>query len=288
MKKIFTLTFLILMLVSFKNVDALEDKIVFTNSQNVVVRESRFFELLDAGYTFEDVYNMDLNTYNNANTDIDDIGVTTKYLKTTTTTRYGVTTSETVEVSKLEYLLSPEETVSTFAAGVVESTYKKMTASITTSPNNATRKLYKVYMYWKQMPSTRSYDIIGMGYEADLVQPVFSGDFANFYTYDGETHFSYTYSEKDSAAGKSAVFALPTNTIVTLGQEFKYEVEKTVNYTITSLDCSGDYSHATSSVSQSSAYANHYMGLHGIVLNSTISNKYDTLSSAEVFWDGTW
>ena len=288
MKKFLSLTFLILILISFKNVEALEDKIVFTNNQNVVVRETRFLELLDSGYTFEDVYNMDLNTYNNASTEITDGAVTTKYLKTTTTTRFGVTTSETVEVTEAEYLSSPDESYSTFASGTVESTYKKMTASITTSTNNSNYKLYKVYMYWKQMPSTRSYDIIGMGFESSLVEPVYSADFSNFYTYNGETHFDYVHTQKSSTNGKSAVFELPDNDIVTLGQELKFEVEKIYSSAINILDCAGDYAHATSTVSESSAVANHYMGIQGLVLNSTISSKYDTMSSAEVYWTGSW
>ena len=111
MKKILTLAFFIL-LINAKNVSALDEtnstgKITMgkqiVNAQNVSIPEERFLKLLDAGYTLDEINNMDLDAYNNANLNNPNIAKTTKYLKTITTTLNGVTTNETVEISEEEY-----------------------------------------------------------------------------------------------------------------------------------------------------------------------------------------
>lgn len=297
MKKILIPMFLVLIPIIAKNVDALEatpgesagTPNQFVNAQNVLITEDRFLELMDAGYTIDEIYAMDLDTYNNANTNNPNAAVTTKYYKTTTTTLYGTTTTETTEVTEQEYLNSDENSqVSIAASGTVETTYKRMTASITDT-SNSSRKLYKVYMYWKQMPSTRSYDIIGLGYQSSLVELYLQPTFKNLYTYGGTTYVDDTNIPKANTSGRGAVFPLPSNTISTLCQELSFEVIKVdSSETISSLTACGDYAHATSSVSSTTANNNYSIDTLGLYLNSTINSKYDAIDVAQVYYNSAW
>ena len=49
--------------------------------------------------------------------------------------------------------------------GTVSTTYKSIVSTMSQVSNNFR---YKVSVSWKQMPSTRSYDIIGVGFEDDV------------------------------------------------------------------------------------------------------------------------
>ena len=288
MKKILTFTFLLLLTISFKNVSALEEDIIIVNNNNVSITEERFLELMDAGYTINDIYNMDLETYNNANTNNEDIAVSTKYLKTTTTTRYGNTTSETTEVTEEEFNNSDSGNISIYASGTVETTYKKLTATITQSTTNSNRMKYRAYMYWKTLPSVRSNDIISMGFDSTLVSIGTGPDFYQLYTRNGYTYTDYEAYVKTFSNGVGAVFQLPSN-ITTLCQDISFEVVKAnANSTIASQAGSGDYAHAIETVSGSTANNNYMANYSGLTLYSAINSKYDAMSSAQAIYNAAW
>ena len=288
MKKILTFTFLFLLTISFKNVSALEDDIIIVNNNNVSITEEKYLELMDAGYTIDDIYNMDLETYNNANTNNDTITSETKYLKTITTTRYGSTSSETVEVTEEEFNNGDSGNISICASGTVQTTYKKLTASITPSTINSNRMRYRVYMYWKTLPSVRSYDIIGMGFNSTIVRLATGPDFYQLYTRDGITYTSYQAYLKTFSNGAGAVFQLPSN-VTTISQDFYFEVLKQdSNATLTHQESAGDYAHAIETVVGSTVNNNYVAGPLGLSLYSAINSKYDAMSSATVIWDGSW
>ena len=286
MKKILNITFLFLLMISFKNVSALEDDAIIINNNNIEITEERFFELMDAGYTMEQIYNMDLDT----DTNNEDIAVSTKYLKTVTTTRYGNTTSETVEVTEEEYLNNDGGNISFYASGTSETTYKRLTATITTSESNSNRKFYRAYMYWKTMPATRSNDIIGLGFDSTVVELNLSPNFYQLYTYGGYTYTSQSAYVTEFPNGAGAVFQLPTNSsLKTLCQEINFDViKKNSSNTITRLETAGDYAHAIEEVNGSTANNNYNANTAGLSLYSAINSKYDSMSSATVLWTGTW
>lgn len=286
MKKILNITFLILLLIGFKNVSALEEDIYITNSKGVDITEERFLELMDAGYTLNDIYNMDLETYNNAETYNPNIALGTKYYKTTTTTRYGNTNIETVEVTEEEYNNSEEYNTMIRASGEVNTTYKKLNASINPSTSHSGKMTYRVYMHWKTMPVTRSYDIIGIGFDSTIADIYTGPYFTNLYTINGITYTSYSAYVTEFANGVGAVFDLNDNA-TTLNQELSFDVSKKKS-TVTVQQITGDYSHATQTVSGSTANSNYRVDTSGIVLYSAIINKYDSMSEADVYWTGTW
>ncbi len=290
MKKIFNIAFLILLLIGFKNVSALENDIIIVNSNNVNITEERFLELMDAGYTINDIYNMTLEEYNNANTNNPDIVSTTKYLKTISTTRYGITNSETYEITQEEYEMGENENISFFASGTSETTYKRLTASINSSSNGNNYKTYRAYLYWKTMPATRSHDIMSMGFDSTIVDPTAPQDFSQLYTINGITYVSDDAYIKEFNNGLGTVFQLPTSkSVITLCQDMTFEVTKlNQSTTITSQYGAGDYAHATETVSATSANNNYMAGSGGLTLYSAITNKYDSMQSADVYWTGTW
>ena len=288
MKKILIFAFLVLLTINSKNVSALEEDIIIVNNNNVSITEERYLELMDAGYTINDIYNMDLETYNNASTNNDNITSDTKYYKTITTTRYGSTSSETIEVTEEEFNEGDTGNISIYASGTVQTTYKKLTASIAASTTNSNRMKYRVYMYWKTLPSVRSYDIIGLGFDSTVVERATSPSFYQLYTRDGYTYTSYEAYLKNFTNGAGAVFELPTN-VTTISQDFYFEVLKeNSSTTITQLNTAGDYAHAIETVSGSTANNNYVANTIGLSLYSAINSKYDDMSSAQVLWTGTW
>ena len=169
-----------------------------------------------------------------------------------------------------------------------ETNYKILTATIEPSSNNLMK--YRTYMYWKTMPSTRSYDIIGIGFEPGKVHIGYGINFTHLYTIGTTTHVTYNYNDKEHYAGASAVFQLPSQTISTLCEELYIEVAKNSNGTITELETAGDYAHATKTISSTTAFNNHSMNFSGgLVLTSTAtSTSYDSMSAAKVYWGGSW
>ena len=288
MRKILIVTFSLLILIGFKNVSALEEDIYITNSKGVGITEERFLELMDAGYTLNDIYNMNKEEIDNANTDNPDIAVAVKYYKTTTTTKYGSTTHETTEVTEEEYNNSENYNNMIRASGEVNTSYKKLYASVTPSTNYAGKMTYRVYMHWKTMPKVRSNDIIGMGFDSTVVSMAYTPNFKQLYTVNGYTYTSQSAYVKTFSNGAGAVFDLH-DTATTLNQELTFEVNKrNANSTVTEQETAGDYAHAVETVSGSTANNNYVASPLGLSLYNAINSKYDDMSAANVIWTGSW
>ncbi len=289
MKKILKFTFLLLILISSKNAFATEENIYITNSKGVGITEERFLELMDAGYKIDDIYNMTQYEYENANTNNPNIVISTKYYKTTTMTRYGTTSTNTEEVTRAEYDNSEKNSNNNLrASGYVETSYKKLTASINPSTTHENKMTYKVYMHWKTMPSVRSYDIISLGFLSGYVDIYTGPYFTQLYTVNGTTYTSKVCYMNEFTAGVGAVFDL-NDDAKTLNQELTFDVKKVdSNEIVTSLRTRGDYAHATENVSSTTARNNYTAGMLGLALNQNIINKYDAMSEAQVYWEGTW
>jgi len=192
--------------------------------------------------------------------------------------------TNTYEVTEEEYNLGLEEPNRNNIT--VETTYKKMTVTI--SKVQSLYK-YKVNLHWKNMPSTRSYDIIGLAYLGS-VEPKVSPIFNQEYCYsNGNCTSSATHYAKSETNSVSALFALPTGSLTSLDQTLYVLVgKKSANTTIIYQKAVGDYAHATSNVSQSTAWNNYSMSISGISLDSSIIFDYDEISTAQATWSGTW
>lgn len=203
----------------------------------------------------------------------------------------GEMSSITTEITKEEYDNAPVEnnsnarTSDDYTDMTVETTYKKMKSTI--------REYYGAYRYknvltWKNIPSTRSYDIIAIGYYAS-VQPASDIFFEQDYcTSSSSCYTTSSYYEYNGANGSAAMFYLPSGTLTSLEQSLRVDMEKTnSSVTLVSQVAAADYAHATSSISYSNA-KKFTVNIGGIQLNDSIEDYYDTISVARATWEGEW
>lgn len=203
----------------------------------------------------------------------------------------GEMSSITTEITKEEYNNAPVEnnsnarTSDDYTDMTVETTYKKMKSTI--------REYYGDYRYknvltWKNIPSTRSYDIIAIGYYAS-VQPASDIFFEQDYcTSSSSCYTTSSYYEYNGANGSAAMFYLPSGTLTSLEQSLRVDMKKTnSSATLVSQVAAADYAHATSSISYSNA-KKFTVNIGGIQLNDSIEDYYDTISVARATWEGEW
>ena len=141
-----------------------------------------------------------------------------------------------------------------------------MTTSIT---KNGNYYRFKNVLHWKSIPSTRSYDIIGIGHYQSVA----------IY---GTTHFNQEYCFNSGAcynsttnypqifsSGAGTSFQLPSGSLSSLDQTFYFDVQKNTSATITTLKAVGDYSHATSSISLENS-KKYTINISGISLDNSL------------------
>ena len=253
----------------------------FVNYNGIKMTNDEYNTLLNLGFTKSQIYHMDEKTYlENKDLDAKLVSQSQRYYKTEYP-MYG--NSYTVEISKEEYDSVDAKKVS--IRGIVDTAYKTVVSSIS---QNGNKYRYNVSTMWKTMPSTRSFDIIGIGF--------------NDYVYiDGLVNFGYTYAnsagtyttsglyynKKNTSSGGSAVYKLPTGTINSLSASLFYDVSKSTSNTITLLTICGDYSHAQSAVSQSNV-ADYGIGISGISLGPTLAGHYDAIPCAMDYANVNW
>ena len=209
---------------------------------------------------------------------------TTKYYKTIT---YEDSSSKSItyEITKKEFdsvdINDLKSNPTTY-----ETTYKSMTTSILSSGNYYR---YKNVLTWKNIPSTRSYDIIGIGFNQTVKVRSNSMYFDQYYCVSGGSCSTiYEHYPQTFISGAGASFQLPSGSLNTLVQTFYFDVEKNTNNTIYSQTAYGDYSHATSTISLNNSKKYSVIHSSGIVLDSSISSYYDSIPTATAIWTGSW
>lgn len=250
----------------------------YENYFGIEMTNQQYNNLLELGFSESEIYYMDNQTFED-NKDVlaTLVAENERYYKSVYTDLDG--NSYSTEVSAAEYEnQSPIQT-----RGYVETEYKKV---VTTMSQLSNQFRYKVTTAWKNMPSVRSYDIIGIGH----ADPVYIPTAVNFsYTYcysSGEciTDTLYYFKQKLSTGG-SAVYKFPKDAR-SMTAVLYYDVSKNTTDTITSLEMCGDYSHATTNVS-SSVYNSHGININGILLG-TNGSYYDAIPCAITTWGGSW
>ena len=228
------------------------------------------------------------------------VSETTKYYKTITQYNNGnhyspdslePVSTQTIEITEAEYLNvgTTPEVYSPNLFTTVETAYKKMTTSIET---NGSTYRYKNVLIWKNFPSVRSNDIIGIGFFGS-VQPVANTrTFELFYcrTSNGCHATSAMAVKQTFTYGSSAVYSLPSFTdLISLKATYYFDVSKTnSSLTIVHQGAFGDYSHAITSVTPLQAINHEVVQNAGIYLDDSIVDKYDAIDEADVHWYGSW
>ena len=160
------------------NVNASE----YVNYYGITMTSQQYNNLLNLGFTENEIYYMDEDSFE-LNKDIQAtlVAENNKYYKTIYTDLNG--SSYSVSITKDEYenqsMMDPRGTVTT--------EYKNMITTISKLTNTFR---YKVTLGWNRIPSRRSYDIIGMGFEDDVY-------------ISSSVYFSYAYCYSDSSCNTS-------------------------------------------------------------------------------------
>lgn len=271
--------YFIITLFSFVCIGECVNAAEYKNYFGITMTNKQYNNLINLGFSENEIYYMNEETYEQ-NKDIESelVVKSNKYYKTIYTNLNGDAYS--TEITKNEY--DNESLMNT--RGYVNTEYKNMVSTMSKSTNSFR---YKVSLNWNSMPSTRSYDVIGVGFNGNIK---ISG-LVNFsYTYsnaNGEyTTSTLNYGKKSTSTGGSATYKLPTN-IRSLNAVLYYDVVKNTTNTITKLEMCGDYSHATSNVTNSIAN-NHLIEIDGINLGNSSISYYDAIPCAESEWNGTW
>lgn len=264
--------------IGIKNSSAYE----YINYNGIHMATSEYNTLLNLGFTEEQIYYMDEETYeNNKDLEAKLISQTERYYKTITPT-YG--TGYDVEITEEEYNNAmTEKTLSN--RSIVDTTYKRIISSIS---QNGNKYRYNVSVPWKIMPSNRSYDIIGIGF-SDPVYISSSVYFSFTYANSAGTYTTSTqyYNKKSLSTGGSAVYKLPTGTITALSAALYFDVSKSTSNTITSLSICGDYAHATSTVSVGNV-SDYGISIYGISLGPSLQGYYDATPCAMEYASVNW
>ena len=300
MKKILY-TFLVaaLILVSAPAVLATSD-VYYTNNEGYSMTEKQYNNLLNQGFTEKQIERMDYETFQE-NKDIEAriVAIDKKYVKTTTIMRNGIKTYTSESLTEEEMLkevqaakeqppYSPRFVPGTYYNGAAETDYKAIQTVIANLDDDTMR--YKLDTYWYIMPSNRSYDIMGIGIEATKVQ-INSGIIfrEDWWTTSNTTDYTTGKYTKIGNTGGVILFPLPSGSIETLEQYMYFTVDKKPGVsTVYSLTATGDYAHATVTVSNN---AYNYMSVNvagGIEIDSPYANSFDEMDEAVAGFTGTW
>lgn len=252
---------------------------VYENYYGIEMNNQEYNNLINLGFSEKEIYYMSLETFEeNKDADSTLVSKVGKYYKTVYTDLDG--NSYSTEVTKEEY--DNHGTLNT--RGIYESDYKYI---VTTIAQNGNMFRYKISISWNRMPARRSYDIIGIGFDDNVY--INSSVYFNYYMCDTSNNcgtYSYYYDKKVTDSGATTVFKFPDNARTFDGAMW-YDVAKNTSSTITSLAMYGDYSHATSNISGSSAM-NHNVSYNGILLGSSIYGAYDAIPVIDAYWNGSW
>ena len=269
---------LIVLLVSFMCTEQV-NAANYINYFGIEMTNQEYNTLINLGFTEDEIYYMNEEVYlENKDADAKLVSKNTKYYKTIYTDLSG--NPYNVEITEEEYENQPMMDSRT----TVRTEYKEMTSILS---QNGNKYRYKVSLSWKKTPSTKSFDIIGVGFEGNVF--IDSSVYFNFYWCNSSgtctTDASY-YNKKSKSTGGAAVFDFP-DSAVSLSAALYYDVSKNTSSTITSQRMCGDYSHATSNVSVGDI-SNYDISIAGIQLGGSLINKYDAIPCAISTWTGSW
>lgn len=262
----------------------------YTNYNNIEMTENEYNNLVELGFTENEIYLMGNEEFQaNKNIESTSVDSVEQYYKTTTTIKNGIKTISSEIISKEQYELEKNNNQQTKSIydGLVTSEYKHMLMHMAQLDDNEMR--LKITLTWLNIPSTRSYDIIAIGFQQAYVDINSSLYFQQNYTNSSGNHSSVTCIQQEFATGASSIFDLPNGTISALSSYMYFDVIKVdEDFTITRMDAGGDYAHATSSISAANAQKHTVNHAAGIILQASIENYYDGINVATATFLGEW
>lgn len=311
MKKNLTLFMvtLVAFIFTFQKVNALEitEDGLYKNYNNILITSEELENLRNLGFTEKQIEVMDEDEFEaNKNLNGEVLNETSKYYKTITVydnknvysinnTKTNAIISYSVEISESEYNNSNSQINPLgLSNGYTNTEYKKMTTTII-SVNNRYR--YKNTLEWKKMPTTRSYDIMGIGIDSTVSGISNTKYFKRIADMQNSNNCYYDTSSsgiwKLSGTGYGVTFKLPSDPAgyVMKGLEsyMYFEVQKLTSAKILTLNAYGDYKHAQKTVDNSFT-SGLSIGTGGInfdvSVSTSVKESFDNINTAQATWSG--
>lgn len=265
----------------------------FVNANGIVIDNKEFNNLINLGFTRNEIMNMTNKEYNE-NKNLIGMVVSTNDRYYRVTTKYDnnndIISTYFEEISEYTYN-NVNDSIFSFISfqsvdGYSETNYKKMKSQIISV---AYGYRYKMSVEWKNIPSTRSYDIIGIGIDTNVY---ISSDitFQQNYCYkSGSCSSSNVSIVNRTTTGGSALFKLPTSSSITSMDSYIYFTvgKSSTSATLNTLYAYGDYSHAVKNTSSSNS-SYYSINKNGLILGSSIIESYDEVPVTKATWTGTW
>jgi len=286
----------------FATANNVKAEVYYTNNRGIEMTETEYNNLLNLAFTADQISRMDYDTFI-ANKDLEGeiVGYAEKYLKITTTIQNGIKTHTYTELTQQEASqiqqglqsqnLNPSyspNTSGTFYDGLSEDEFRNMQSYIVCLYDTFMR--YKVDVQWVTMPSERSWDIIGIGIEADKVHMISLVDFReDWKTGNGTLLYTEGCAPKNESTGGSAMFELPSGSIQKLEAYLYFLVYKNTGVgTLSSIEAVGDYAHAEESVDEDDAFDAYTINVLGFEFDTPFHNYYESSIEAVAMFAGTW
>lgn len=248
---------------------------IIENYFGIKMTTTEYNNLLNLGFSEEDIYLMDEDTYIN-NKDL--IG----HVVSTNVTRY-----KTVKrgLESVTYVATEEEFQSRNEVrplGVVENYWRSVVTKITQIDSSYR---YMVSTVWNTMPNERNYDVISIGITSDVIRSTYPTFTRHYCDYD-DCYNSNVGAIKTGRYGAGASFKVPSGSLTGLGASLYFEVVKDVSGTLTYQEFCGMYAHGTNTTLTESQ--NYGIATGGIAFKGTSVNKYVIMGCSYGTWTGTW
>ena len=248
---------------------------IIENYFGIKMTATEYNNLLNLGFSEEDIYLMDEDTYIN-NKDL--IG----HVVSTNITRY-----KTVKrgLESVTYVATEEEFQSRNEVrplGVVENYWRSVVTRITQIDSNYR---YTVSTIWNTMPDERDYDVIAIGIQNEVVRSTYPTFTRHYCDYD-DCYNSNVGAIKTADYGAGASFKIPSGTLTGLGASLYFDVQKDVSWTLTYQEFCGEYAHGYGTTLAESR--NYGIATGGIAFKGTSIDKYTIMGCSYGTWTGTW
>ena len=248
---------------------------IIENYFGIKMTTTEYNNLLNLGFSEEDIYLMDEDTYIN-NKDL--IG----HVVSTNVTRY-----KTVRrgLESVTYVATEEEFQSrneVMPLGVVENYWRSVITKITQIDSNYR---YIVSTIWSTMPEERDYDVIAIGITSDVVRSTYPTFTRHYCDYD-DCYNSNVGVIKTGRYGAGASFKIPSGTLTGIGASLYFDVVKDVSWTLTYQEFCGMYAHGTNTSLTDSQ--NYTIATGGIGFGAAAVDKYVVMGCSYGTWTGTW
>ena len=293
MKKIL---YALLIAFAITSVNAKSAQPYYINNEGIEMTESNYNNLKGLGFTDAQIAKMDTKTFNkNKDVEATIAAQSINHYVKVSYLQNGIKKEYYEVVTEDEYngrLINPGTSIQSvsgnYYTGLVATDDFATVSTISNIDDNYMQYRVDVYVY--DIPSTRSFDIYGIGIDNDKVQIASLIDCRQSWLYtNGSSDYNEACYPKTESTGGSAMFELPTGNLSSIDTFISFRVSKKLNVgTIHTLQAVGDFAHAINTVSNS-VYNHYTVNVGGIGVYSPYSISYEQYATpSPAVFNGTW